>query len=111
MNEIIVGNKLIAEFMGANMLTDETLNLPYMNSEWYDLMELKYHSSWDWLMPVCIKINSKESIKYCESNGMKDSIICYINAMRLMKRGAISFDIQKTWQGAIEFIKWFNLQK
>tara|TARA_R110000787_G_scaffold260691_1_gene365945 strand:+ start:239 stop:481 length:243 start_codon:yes stop_codon:yes gene_type:complete len=36
-------NKLIAEFMG-----EEQLCLPH---------ELKYHTSWDWLMPVLKKIN------------------------------------------------------
>ena len=43
--EIIEGNKLIAEFMGLSMLHNQTR-----------LETLKYHSSWDWLMPVVEKI-------------------------------------------------------
>lgn len=37
-------NKLIAEFMGA------------VGSPMYKPNEMKYHSSWDWLMPVIEKI-------------------------------------------------------
>lgn len=47
-------NNIIAEFMGFQPSSDKTL--------WYDPhankghMMLKYHTSWDWLMPVVEKI-------------------------------------------------------
>jgi hypothetical protein len=45
-------NKLIAEFMGVYNY----------NSEWTEeanAEQYKYHTSWDWLMPVLKKINLK----------------------------------------------------
>ena len=52
-------NKLIAEFMGCthpfNEITDATLyNVSHGT---FELSELRYDVSWDWLMPVLKKIN------------------------------------------------------
>lgn len=46
-------NKIIAEFMGLNI--DRGVQSDYMEHE------LKYHKSWDWLMPVIQKINGQMS--------------------------------------------------
>lgn len=43
-------NKVIAEFMGLNI--DKGVQADYMEHE------LKYHTSWDWLMPVIEKIQN-----------------------------------------------------
>jgi hypothetical protein len=61
------GNKLIAEFMNVHEIMhdgyseydfdDNTLDVVHENN-------LKYHSSWDWLMPVVAKISRDE--KYVE---------------------------------------------
>ena len=53
-------NKLIAEFMGCthpfNEITDATLyNVSHGT---FELSELRYDASWDWLMPVVQKIES-----------------------------------------------------
>ena len=48
--EIIEGNKLIAEFMGKE-IRDHLYN---------DAVKWKYHLSWDWLMPVIEKISKIE---------------------------------------------------
>ena len=47
MNE---NNKLIAEFMG--LYEKHPLGSFFINGSWYAEHEFKYHSSWDWLMPV-----------------------------------------------------------
>ena len=54
-------NKLIAEFMGWDIESLSTIpsnlhpsNLELDNDE---VLEYKYHTSWDWLMPVLKKIN------------------------------------------------------
>lgn len=64
-DEIIEGNKLIAEFMGYKLSDTFSPALPphYINEEGetitgYIDTELKYHSSWDWLMTVIEKIQS-----------------------------------------------------
>ena len=53
-------NKLIAEFMGWNIESPTTLpsNLHLSNLELdnNEVLEYKFHTSWDWLMPVVEKI-------------------------------------------------------
>ena len=53
-------NKLILEFMGCtnpfNDITDATLYKIEQGT--FEINELKYHTSWDWLMPVINKIRS-----------------------------------------------------
>ncbi len=120
-SEIKQGNKLIAEFMGGyknpNPNTDEYINIPIPENKiiisetcakYTD--DLTYHSSWNWLMSVCVKILSQDSHILCESNGIKQSIAPYINATRPMKKGLFKCDINATWSGVIHFIKWYNQQ-
>lgn len=45
-------NTIIAEFMGLNI--DKGVQSDYMEHE------LKYHTSWDWLMPVIHKIKESD---------------------------------------------------
>ena len=79
--EILNGNKLIAEFMGWKVVTGDKIKLPYKNhyfginpitkriynsinsedyNEWWTKVALyaKYNSSWDWLRPSVDKIDS-----------------------------------------------------
>ena len=53
-------NGLIAEFMGVNVITLDDVrenNKNYYSSrDGYLNDDLKYHTSWDWLMPVIDKI-------------------------------------------------------
>lgn len=86
--QILEGNKLIAEFMGA---------LDFMNSmrfgdnpekelgRYYDYSELKYHSSWDWIMPV---------LKVCKE----------IDADTVLH----DLDIDEAFLNVVEFIKEYN---
>jgi hypothetical protein len=56
--EIIEGNKLIAEFASTECDGKYYL-LKFLKSDyrtgWYTLENMQFHSSWDWLMPVCVK--------------------------------------------------------
>ena len=53
MSNNMENNILIAEFMGLNI--DRGVQSDYMEHE------LRYHESWDWLMPVLKKINEQIS--------------------------------------------------
>ena len=81
--EIIEGNKLIAEFL--------------------KIEEAKFHSSWDWLIPVVEKITSMDIyIKYKDySCGQFNDGGIYINTK----------SIENTFSDVVEFIKWYNKNK
>jgi hypothetical protein len=53
--EIIEGNKLIAEFMG-HKVSYGLENAMLISTQEITYTPAKYHTSWDWLMPVWYKI-------------------------------------------------------
>ena len=107
--EILEGNKLIAEFMG---FTVGEFGFQEPGEEWQQpFKHLKYHSSWDWLMPVVEKI---ETLGY----GVKiHGIQCSVN--RLLEDetivqyvcGDVSKKIELVHMVIVEFIQWYNLNK
>ncbi len=89
------GNKLIADFMGK-----PTHIMPQL---------LKYHTSWDWLMPVVEKIFMQRLI-------VEDFVITPGKAYIIVK-GAGKFNspfnpcyttIQEVWYVVVKFIEWYN---
>ena len=102
-------NKLIAEFMGA-------VGTPKYNpTEWdvyitggldvdsdhenaqhfYTPDEMKYHTSWDWLMPVVSKCREESN----EEDSHWEAIYCSLEGC----------DINVTYHAVVEFIKMYNL--
>tara|TARA_R110002153_G_scaffold116116_3_gene259707 strand:- start:325 stop:606 length:282 start_codon:yes stop_codon:yes gene_type:complete len=57
----MVNNILIARLMGVNVVTLDEIranrNPIFSNADGYTLEELKYHTSWDWLIPVIEEID------------------------------------------------------
>ena len=102
-------NKLIAEFMGVNVITLDDVRKnkdPYhSSSDGYLKDDLKYHSSWDWLMPVVEKI---------ENLGYEFTIIesrCNINhntdhsEEELFHIETLGSKLDTTYQAVVKFIK------
>jgi hypothetical protein len=98
-------NRLIAEFMGEKTITiDELKSILKENREnglihtpqAYVEDDLKYHSSWDWLMPVVSKCR--------EESNEEDS---HWEAIYYSLEGC---DINVTYQAVVEFIKQYNNQ-
>jgi len=97
-------NKLIAEFMGANPFR-ESVNEDVLSYEMYGLVEniedglnekhfflpseMKYNTSWDWLMPV---------INKCYQEHMSKNIA----------EAVMNCDIDGAYKEVIEFIKEYN---
>jgi hypothetical protein len=92
-------NKLISEFLNDKIIIEDT---EYIISR--DLPNMKFDSSWDWIIPVIKKIrnitNAKLSI---------DLFDTYRN-MNLML-SPFHFNIKEVNEAVIEFIEWYNKQE
>ena len=103
-------NKVIAEFMGANPFR-ESVNEDVLSYEMYGLVEniedglnekhfflpseMKYNTSWDWLMPVVDKC-----FQYGElHNSYREQIIASLSGV---------IDIEDTYKAVVEFINEYN---
>lgn len=113
-------NKLIAEFMGyentrgekehplykipAHSYEEAHLQDGYMEtidtfSPFFD--EMKFHSSWDWIMPVVNKILDDEEIDL--------GYISYRSEEAMfIKDSLIECNLENLYKSVIEFIKWYN---
>jgi len=90
-------NKIIAEFMGMELGDDKTMY--YDDAENLHpptpINELKYHTSWDWLMPVVDKC-----FQYGElHNSYREQIIASLSGV---------IDIEDTYKAVVEFINQLN---
>jgi hypothetical protein len=96
-------NKLIAEFMGIvyPMLQDAIV----INCEVFQVEELKYHESWDWLMPVvvkCFAIHDDEEFMYEKWTEKADNLNYRLN------NALLEINIQSLYEAVVEFIKEYN---
>jgi hypothetical protein len=91
------GNELIAEFMNGEFDERELV----FNGQQYK--NLKYHSSWDWLMPVVEKIHS------LQDDIMKIGV--GIAPVRNLFTLYITATIDVVWLAVVEFIKWYSQNK
>jgi hypothetical protein len=102
--EILEDNKLIAEFMGAEKSHFGDYLIYPINTDKNafgktDYSDVKYHSSWDWLMPVLEKIRDmkNESAEYMTQNSKVASALATVR-------------IWFVYKAVIEFIKWHKTQ-
>lgn len=105
------GNKLIAEFMEwsefpGNMLKEKLGVAPKR------IEDLKFHSSWDWLMPVVEKIESIELPRICFYEVLIANEYCAIKVKSEQDFFFVSTEaresrnkIDAVWQTVIKFIQ------
>jgi len=90
-------NKLIAEFMGMENnlyhFQSHDTDIHYTNSE------LKFHTSWDWLMPV---------IEKCLVGEAEQSDEISNTTIKNIYEGICNQDISHAYKSAVEFIKEYN---
>lgn len=104
--EITNGNKLIAEFCEFQNTSigwfDSEEILSINGSNTFD--ELKFHSSWDWLMPVVEKISD-----ICKANNSE----LYVKFYNGTRKELLIFRHTKdeTWTLCVDFIEWYNQNK
>jgi hypothetical protein len=109
--EIIEGNKLIAEFMSIELFNHPTYGLMSCEEEHLDDQgcptRLSYNLSWDWLMPVV------EEIEELGNSFNINYIYCYLensNGKKITDTTGTS-KIEAVWLATIKFIKWYNGNK
>ncbi len=92
-------NKLIAEFMGYDISTIASSGVEVVEFESKDtkVENLKYHTSWDWLMPVIREV----IIRYQVDEGIE------IDYDELQHR-VMDNDIERAYEEVVEFIKEHN---
>ena len=119
--EIIKNNQLIAKFM--TNWTDTGLEPAYYvyNHKGYQINELLFHESWDWLMPVVNKIeHSEERLKVFDINSFHAKISIFKPKFETFIVGSYLTSPEKekapskleaTYKVVIKFIKWYNKNK
>ena len=107
-------NKLIAEFMDYKFhersMSQTSRAVKYIPH----ISELKYHSSWDWLMPVIKKIHKELYIIEITFNlsGVMVMIKQNINGQLIVHGFDDTLNPLKAYYKAIvEFINWYNKNK
>jgi hypothetical protein len=121
--EIIEGNKIIGEFVGLEITSIKsneyqyatrklspwrvaTIKLgktqeDYTNSANFWTFDIKFHSSWDWIIPVLKKCHQEELNKGWHKI---DCLSHTLEIKDLLSDDAIFY----IWKEVIEFIKWYN---
>lgn len=107
---ILENNKIIAEFMGYNFdgveydIPEHTTFVPFeykkattihcFTTSLFKVVDLKFHCSWNWLIPVCKKI------KEVGGTEKKYSVEFELAVDKL--------DMQSMYVFSVKFIKWYN---
>lgn len=127
---ILENNKLIAKFMNWTFHPEERdTGLEYIENTWsppnskkiYVLRELRFHKSWNLLMPVVEKIESLDKIDkrvYFKISGGE----VFIGVLKGIQGTEYEFlyqengyfensKINAVYKAVVEFIKWYNQNK
>jgi hypothetical protein len=103
------GNKLIAKFMGGKTWNNDIFLFPVGESPLEHQSEMakyfKYHSSWDWLMPVVEKINEIFA-------PLTTPLIVTTAGVFLTKihNAICEVDIKLAHSEIVSALKWYNAQ-
>ena len=92
------GNKLISDFMEV-----ETSNgIVYQDNNTNEFHRIKYHESWDWLIPV---------VEKCLQTGDNTNEGELIKHQNLISVALNTMDKDKVYDEVIEFIKQYNIDQ
>lgn len=105
--EQVEGNKIIAEFMGVPLKSKQiTFSNPQIEIE-KDRM-FRYHSSWDWIMPVIENIVLLEESEFnYDAEGMSQLRMSKLQFKAL----SITNSIDIIFNSVVAFCKWYNQNK
>lgn len=127
--EILDGNKLIAEFEGAIIHKGTGNNSEHTYATYplegeFDgatkkITSLFYNCDWNWLMPVVEKIENLEEVDcsffiVCNECDIAFTHKCFEDGREIDApsfRQKTSNKIESTWLAVVEFVKWHNQNK
>lgn len=119
--QILEGNKLIAEFFTGETFFNHSILIHGFSEEsnlFFD-SQLKFHSSWDWLMPCVQKIEELDRLggivtiiqgQCTITSRMAGDHTVMANKSHYMLMGAKG-KLLATYEAVVEFIKWYNKHK
>lgn len=138
MKSIEQNNEMIAVFMGAVIIgkgESRLIAFPdtkiegggYISNN-KSIKDLKYHTSWDWLMPVVEKIESLGDGDYITEFSINNHNVTLISQVNSKVKEALNLPIdtlkvridyfdsdssklQATYQAICQFIEWYNENK
>lgn len=105
-NTTIENNKLIAQFMGKDVLYETHIH--HETTSKTKVTKMQYHLSWDWLMPVVEKIESCFDGSVSVTIDGDDVNIEYSMTYRHNVFGYTK--LESTYKAVVEFIEWYNQQ-
>lgn len=105
-------NKLIAVFDGGRIegeyffFSDGDTN--YRRGRYIKESKLKYHTSWDWIVPVVQKIHRilNEMHKSMPPNSAKKGDLIEVD----ISYGFLQLEMERIYPHVITFIEWYNKQ-
>lgn len=106
-------NSVIAVFDGGKLISDCSIIDDDQEREYWQFKGsivatgmLKYHKSWDDLVPVIKKIKGMHMDILQQA-----FVLDYMKAAAHMNSGLLSLDIDKAHRGVYDFLTWYNQQK
>jgi hypothetical protein len=106
--ETIEGNKLVAEFNGAehrswkdNYQKKYRFNEPIGGTYAFSASKLEYHSSWDWQIPAIKKFKALD----IDNNIYRNHVLEIDSAV------IDEYDITQSFAALVDGIKWYNQNK
>lgn len=106
--EIIEGNKIIAEFIGQHVTPVELRRNIMVKSYYVD--ELKYHTSFEWLMTVVEDIMEIAKVEM-KNNSVAKSCVIYNRDYDNHGIEDVDSLLTATYKAVVQFITWHNNQK
>ena len=94
------GNLLISEFLGDEINAKRTEVYPkksYGCNGCYSVENLRYHRSWDWLMPVVKEIQELKIKEFSKKKPVMSALI--------------DVDIDILWTSVVSFLKWYEVSE
>lgn len=105
-------NELIAEFMGLPLTKQEMEFSGGRKFKTVPFQRWKYHQSWEWLMPVVIKINLIDGYSCLSID--HDTVYLHLkeDTMKYFEFGEEGVTmINAVYSAVVHFIKWYNKNK